>query len=70
MTSAPSFSIRRFVSVTATGTVSLPQPYPTMLTGVLPTLMPVMPADGFALFFGTPWAYCANAACAPPMSSS
>jgi hypothetical protein len=40
--------VDRLVSVTATGTVSLPQPYPTILTGVVPTRIPLIPADGFA----------------------
>ena len=29
-----------------------------------------MPADGFFRFITLPWAYCANAAWAPPMSGS
>src|SRR3954469_20950942 len=70
MTSALSFSISRFVSVTATGTVSFPQPYPTILIGVLPTWMPDIPADGFAWLLVTPWANCAKAVCAPPMSTA
>ena len=34
------------------------------------TVIPVMPADGLFLFLTLPPAYCAKAACAPPMSSS
>jgi hypothetical protein len=41
-----------------------------MTTGLPPTLMPVMPADGLVLFLATPPANFANAACAPPMSCS
>ena len=60
----------RLVSLSARAGVSSPQPMPTMLSFFPPALPPVIPAEGFFLFFGFAPAYWENAAIVPAVSTS
>ena len=60
----------RRVSFRARAGVSSPQPMPTMLSFFPPALPPVIPAEGFFLFFGFAPAYWENAAIVPAVSTS
>src|SRR4051794_25690519 len=67
MTSAPSCSISRRVSLIAVSELSSPQPTPTSLSGWLPIAPPLKPAFGSFGSFGVAPANCASADTAPAM---
>src|SRR3954452_12331389 len=67
MTSAPSCSISRRVSLMTVSEVSSPQPTPTSLSGWSPIAPPVNPAFGLFGSFGVAPANCASAETAPAM---
>src|SRR4029077_4774704 len=68
MMSAPSCSIRRFVSLIAVSARSFEQPTPTSWSGWPPTEAPVQPSRGLFGFFALPPANCAIAVTTPARS--
>src|SRR3954451_22436878 len=68
MTSAPSCSMSRRVSLIAVSARSSEQPTPTILIGWSPMAPPVMPSRGLFGFFGLAPANCENAATTPARS--
>ena len=60
----------RRVSFSASAGVSSPQPMPTRFSRLPPAVPPVIPAEGFFLFFGFAPAYWDRAAIVPALSTS